>query len=425
MKIKCLPQDFQVHEQTLCVATKLGHFSFYKLEKENWTTHDALNLLRRKWNINSASLSYGGLKDRHATTSQYFTIQRGPERCFAQMGIRVTYLGRLGHAFGPRDISGNRFDLVLRDLTESEIEPLRNNLEGIKNFGLINYFDDQRFGSVPRSGKFIAKEMILGNFEEALRLALTAPYEHDLAKDKKEKEILNKYWLRWVECKQNLERGHARSLVDYLVSHPDDFRGACLRLRPDLRSLYLFAYQSKIWNRLVATWMEDNIPKSELIYLQLKTDSLPSPITIPDSLRSDWNSLTFPYPSARLKMPEGAFYTAALEKVMSKEGFPLQEMKIRQMQKPFFAKGERALVSFPKDLTYEMGSDELHPQKWKASVSFQLPAGSYATMLIKRLQAVIYDRKKKQPSEKTENQTKSCSHQEQVNQEQDLEQILE
>ena len=54
--------------------------------------------------------------------------------------------------------------------------------------GVPNYFDDQRFGSVAgEGGEFIARLLVQGRFEDALRLALAAPYEYDRAAQKKEK----------------------------------------------------------------------------------------------------------------------------------------------------------------------------------------------------------------------------------------------
>ncbi len=122
--------------------------------------------------------------------------------------------------------------------------------------GVPNYFDDQRFGSVAgEGGEFIARLLVRGRFEDALRLALAAPYEFDRAAQKEEKRLLAAHWGDWARLKDVLPRGHARSLVDYLRVHPGDFRGAVARLRPELRGLYLSAYQSHLWNRMLAHWL--------------------------------------------------------------------------------------------------------------------------------------------------------------------------
>src|SRR5215831_6855189 len=107
MIVKQLPEDFQVEEVTLVMPAGQGPFACYRLEKRGWTTPDALSLVRRRWKIEPRRLSYGGLKDRHALTVQYFTIFHGPRRGLEQQGVRVEYLGQLRAPFSPRDIDRN------------------------------------------------------------------------------------------------------------------------------------------------------------------------------------------------------------------------------------------------------------------------------------------------------------------------------
>src|SRR5262249_21613327 len=146
----------------------------------------------------------------------------------------------------------NRFRITLRAMTDHQLRAAEQAVEEVRRDGLPNYFDDQRFGSVNPGGSFIAREIVLGRYEEALRLALAAPYEFDRAEQTKEKTIPRQCWGDWPRCKQELPRGHARSLADYLAQHPGDYRGAVERLRPELRGLYLSAYQSHLWNRMLA-----------------------------------------------------------------------------------------------------------------------------------------------------------------------------
>src|SRR5438874_8606109 len=118
MKVKQAPEDFQVEELTSVVPGRRGDFAFYRLEKSNWTTPDALALIRRRWRVEPRRLSYGGLKDRHAATLQYLTIFHGPRRNLTQQQIKVTYLGQLERPYSSHDIACNRFRLTLRDLSE-------------------------------------------------------------------------------------------------------------------------------------------------------------------------------------------------------------------------------------------------------------------------------------------------------------------
>ena len=254
MKLKQDPDDFQVEELTDVKPGPDGPFAFYRLEKRGWTTPDAISAIRRRWQLHINRVAWGGLKDRHAATIQYITVFRGPKRHFEQPNIRLEYLGQIREPYSAAAIAGNRFGIVVRDLKSPQIESAMAAIDELRRDGLPNYFDDQRFGSVGAGWDFIARRMVRGEFEEALKLALAEPYPYDRAETKREKATLREYWGRWAECKSLLPRGHAHSLVDYLVHHPDDFRGAAARLRPDLQGLFLAAYQSYLWNAILGAW---------------------------------------------------------------------------------------------------------------------------------------------------------------------------
>jgi tRNA pseudouridine13 synthase len=272
-------------------------------------------------------------------------------------------------------------------MSQSAIAKAESALPEIAAAGVPNYFDDQRFGSVGDGKSFVAREMVLGNFKAALRLALAAPYEHDRAETKKEKAILNARWGDWPTCKSELPRSHARSIVDYLVHHPTDFRGACARLRPELQGLYLSAWQSHLWNRMLARWLLDHVPLDRLVSIRLKTGDVVMPRSIPAAVRPEWDSLSLPLPSARLKLDDAAPWAGVVRSVMAEEGIPLEQMRIRGMQRPFFSKGERQAKVPIDNLGWAVADDELNRGRKKLELQFELPRGCYATMLVKRLTA--------------------------------------
>jgi len=385
MKLKQRPEDFRVEELTAAVAGDTGEFAFYRLDKTGWTTPDALSAIRRRWQIDFRRLSYGGLKDRHAVTSQFLTIFRGPKRNLAHERIALTYLGQRVEPFSAAGIVANRFTITLRSLSDIAVSHAASALVEVSAAGLPNYFDDQRFGSVGNPPEFVAKEMVFGRFERALWLALAAPYEFDRAEAKREKATLRDHWGDWAALKAKLPRGHARSLVDYLVTHPADFKGAVARLRPELQGLYLSAYQSYLWNRMLATWLTRTLSAENLAEVELKLGHVPMPRHMPEEKRAEWESLTLPLPSARAKPEPGAPWLSLAEEVLKAGGLTLAELKIKGMQKPFFSKGDRAACMRPANLAHESGPDELNRAKRKLTLKFDLPRGSYATMLVKRI----------------------------------------
>ncbi len=385
MHIKQNPTDFRVEERTNVCPGPVGDFALYRLEKRGWTTPDALAAVRRRWRIDAHRVSYAGLKDRHAHTIQYLTILRGPARRFTQENIPLTYLGQLEQPFRSQHIAGNCFDMTLRDATAAQIETALAALEEVRRFGVPNYFDDQRFGSVADGGPFMARALIAGDAEEALSIALTAPYRFDRTAQKQEKALLRQHWGDWPRLKDLLPRSHARSLVDYLRVHPDDCKGAVERLRPELRGLYLSAYQSHLWNRMLARWLEAHLRPEQLTMVPLRLGAVPMHRELSDEQRTQLMQLDLPLHSARIALDDGDPRKPFFDAVLAEEGLTQEQLKLKGFRTMFFSKGERRALCLPADLTAEAAADELHPGRRKLTLHFELPRGGYATLIVKRI----------------------------------------
>ncbi len=389
MKLKQQPDDFHVEEITAISPTE-GPFALYRLEKRGWSTPDALAALRRRWRVEPRRIAYGGLKDRHAHTVQYLTIFHGPRRNLHHHDITVEYVGQVAAAYTSHDIQANRFRLTLRDLPPEAHSVIEARLDQLRREGVPNYFDDQRFGSVAgEGGEFIARLLVQGRFEDALRLALTAPYEYDRAAQKEEKRLLVAHWGDWPRLKDALPRGHARSLVDYLRVHPGDFRGAVARLRPELRGLYLSAYQSHLWNRMLARWLRTHLRPEQLHAVTLRLGEVPFPHDLEPQEQRELAALQLPLPSARLKLEEADPRGELVRAVLAEEGLELRQMQIKGIREMFFSRGERAALCVPQELSHQWAADDKHRGRDKLLLRFALPRGSYATLLVKAIAAAV------------------------------------
>jgi tRNA pseudouridine13 synthase len=388
MKLKQSPDDFQVEELTDLEPGTGGPFAFYRLQKSGWTTPDALAALRRRWQIAPARLSYGGLKDRHAATVQYLTILHGPRRGLHHHAITVTYLGQLPAAYTSTSIRANRFRLILRDLKPGERESVAARLEQVAAQGVPNYFDDQRFGSVAGGdGEFVGRLLVRGRFEEALRLALAGPYEYDRAAQKEEKRLLNEHWGDWTRLKEALSREHARSLIDFLRVHPGDFKGAVARLRPELRGLYLSAYQSHLWNRILARWLERTCRAEQLRRVTLRLGAVPFHVGLDGNQIEALAGLRLPLPSARWKPAEGDARLVVVQSVLDEEQLTLRDLQVKGIRELFFSRGERPALCRPLGLSAEWAEDERHNGRLRLLLAFDLPPGFYATLIVKAVTA--------------------------------------
>jgi tRNA pseudouridine13 synthase len=385
LKLKQQPEDFRVEECTDVAAGEQGPFALYRLEKRGWTTPDAVGVIRRRWKLDLQRVSYGGLKDRHAHTFQYLTILHGPKRGLSQQSFSLKYLGQVAKPFTSQDIRSNRFQVTLRNLTPENVAWAGQALEKVRADGVPNYFDDQRFGSMDAQGQFMARFLVRGQYEDALRVALTAPYEYDLAAQKQEKALLRAHWRDWATLNARLSRSHARSLVDYLVSHPQDFQGALERLRPELRGLYLSAYQSYLWNKMLASWLRQNCLPGQLVPIRMRLGEYPMHQNLEETQRRELTALQLPLPSARFYPDPNDPQTRLMDAVLAEEGLQRDQFKLKGFHQMFFAKGDRAALCVPRGLKEEAGEDERHPGKRKLVLTCELPRGSYMTLIVKRI----------------------------------------
>ncbi len=388
MKLKCQPEDFCVTELSERLdagpPSGRGAFALYRLTKRSLGTPEAVDAILRCWNLARQQVSYGGLKDKHAVTTQFVTIKNGPRRELTQTNLELAYLGQTERPFEAADFSGNRFEIVMRSLSDAQVDTATRALAEIAVSGVPNYFDDQRFGSLGESGEFIAVPWCLGDYERALWLGLAEPNEHDRPDDRNEKQLIRDLWGHWIELKAALPRCSRRSIVTYLCDHPTDFRRALALMRSDLRGLWLSAFQSAVWNRLLAATLYDVCRPDQLVEVSFGERPAPFVLSLDDDQHRDLFALRLPLPSGRLKLESGQLFDR-LQSVLAEFGLEPRTMRVKYPRDAFFSKGERAALFVPARLHSVFDADEMYAGTRKLTLSFDLPRGTYATIVIKRV----------------------------------------
>ncbi len=384
MKLKCQPEDFRVEELTDARPSGTGRYTFYRLTKRDLGTLEAVEAICRRWNLVGRRVNYAGLKDRHADTVQYLTIADGPSTVMTTPRFELVPLGRLAQPFGPRQLLGNRFELVIRDLAPADRDRALEAIAEIPRVGLPNYFDDQRFGSVGHGGDFIAQAWLAGDHERALRLALAEPNPFDRSTARAEKAILRDHWGDWAEAKRRLPRSSARSIVTYLVDHPADFRGAFARMRRELRILYFSAFQSHLWNVLLAGRLGADALPGDLVPVELKLGMFPFPRRMEPARVETLRKLDLPLPSARTPAPAGELGEIAA-RILAPFNLAWTDLRVKHLKDVFLSKGNRPALFFPRELKADAEDDTLYPGRRALRLAFELGKGSYATILVKRI----------------------------------------
>jgi tRNA pseudouridine13 synthase len=389
MKLKRLVEDFQVEEQ-VALSTSVGPFALYQLTKQSLGTIEAANAISRRWKIDRRQIAFAGLKDKHAKTTQYVTIEHGPRRGLSQTNLQLDYVGQVSRAIHASDITSNCFIVVLRDLTQTDVEVAARELASARENGLPNYFDQQRFGSLGQSGQFMAKPWCLGDYELALKLALTDPRAGDSGDERTEKSILREHWGDWPMCLKRLPRSRWRGILAFLADRPDDFRHAIALVPQELRSLWLAAFQSHLWNQALAAFIRQLCRPEQCQRRVIGERELPFFVRLDPDQRERLSSASLPLPSARLHL-QGHPLEALYNEVLANEGIELRQVRVKYPRDSFFSKGERAAAVQARQLEHEADDDELYAGKRKLTLRFTLPRGSYATILVKRITTTCTD----------------------------------
>jgi len=147
---RSVPEDFIVEEQLGFTASGEGEHAFLHIRKKGRNTEDIARLLARHAGITRKSVSYAGLKDRNAVTSQFFSVhlpgKQDPDwQVLADPALEFLSVNRHQKKLKRGALSRNNFCLIIRRLRGNR-EAAEQRLEQIKQQGVPNYFAAQRFG---------------------------------------------------------------------------------------------------------------------------------------------------------------------------------------------------------------------------------------------------------------------------------------
>ena len=148
--LRSRPEDFSVRELPLVEPSGEGSHLWLEVQKCGANTDWIAGQLARAAACHVRDVGYAGMKDRHAVTTQWFSLPApaGIEPDWADWdipGARVLQYARHGKKLKRGVLKGNRFEIVIRHL-EGDLEDLGERLKQLASRGLPNYFGPQRFG---------------------------------------------------------------------------------------------------------------------------------------------------------------------------------------------------------------------------------------------------------------------------------------
>ena len=153
-RIKSRPEDFIVHEIPAYEASVEGTHLYLHLEKRGFTTDAAVRAVTKALGIEMRDVGIAGMKDKVALTTQWVSVPVPPKQPEIEEraksleidGIRVLDAKRHTNKLKTGHLRGNRFEIIVRGLSEEDAEAVKATLLGFAKTGVPNAFGSQRFG---------------------------------------------------------------------------------------------------------------------------------------------------------------------------------------------------------------------------------------------------------------------------------------
>ncbi len=258
--IRQSPEDFIVEEIFDDDRYEGGRYLVIEVEKRDWDTHKLIREISRALRISQRRISFAGTKDRRAVTRQRMAIMNLDEEALRDLRIpdlRVSVLGRTNRPLGLGDLRGNRFRIVIRNLGV-DADSARERMESITSEisemgGVPNYFGVQRFGETRPVTHLVGEAIVRGDLERAVFTYLAMPFPDEPEETRAAREEL---WgsgdVRSALRRYPRHLTYELAMLNHLVSSPGDHAGALMVLPENLRRMFVHAYQSYLFNRLLS-----------------------------------------------------------------------------------------------------------------------------------------------------------------------------
>jgi TruD family tRNA pseudouridine synthase len=212
MKYCLSPETFKVRELFKPQLTQSGAYYYYTLEKKGVSHKQIEKILGvRAW--------FNGIKDKQAQTIQWFcTQERINEENINEANeekYTIKFKGQSNTRIHIGGHKGNEFSILV-ELNEKEQQSLKY-FKANKEL-VCNYFGEQRFS---KNSIKIIKELKANNYEQALKVFLTAESKMDSQKSKKIKGIIKSNWGNWerILAEEEIQQTKKVELFEFLKNN--------------------------------------------------------------------------------------------------------------------------------------------------------------------------------------------------------------
>lgn len=401
-KLRYLPEDFIVEEKLLFPPKKEdGRFTIAEIYCKNWETNTLVRELSKRLHISRQRISFAGTKDKRGCSNQLMSFYNISSDTLSTVRIKDVAIKNIYRSEKPikiGDLYGNIFRIIIRNIDtnvkSNHIENIAVHLENLGGFP--NFYGVQRFGIIRPITHIVGKHIINGDFEKAVMTYIAHPIKG---------ENEETYQLRY-----ELEKSHdfskalksypsflnfEKAILNKLVKNPEDFVGALKELPKNLLTMFINAYQSYLFNRILSKRIRNNIPLNKAIIGDIILPVRKNVIDTAGILVTKSN-----IEKVNKQVTKNKAFTSGLlfgsDSIMAKGEMGEIEHKIIEHEKleykdfiiseiPFLSSSgsRRSLLAVVHELNWKLNNDDFNSDKQALTLNFELQKGCYATSLLR------------------------------------------
>lgn len=379
--IKETPEDFRVEEIPLYLPSGEGEHVYFTFEKRGIATLEAIRRIAGTMRISDRDMGYAGMKDARALTVQTISIPRVPPESLLALeipGIRPISAIRHGNKLRLGHLKGNRFRIRVCGVGDDAKAAAEAVLKVLQERGVPNFFGEQRYG-LQGNSHLIGAALLRQDYKGAVDALMGRP---DAVDDPAWRSAIEAY-LRGDMAGSVALFPHfcrtERDILKRLSTKPDDYRGAVRAVHPRLVKLYLSAFQSFLFDKVVDARLEalDRVMAGDLAYKHANGACFLVEDAVAEAPRTAAFEIspTGPMFGCKMTLPKGGALEME-ERLLASEEITLASF---DLPGPLRMEGERRPLRVPIwEPALEKDADGL-------VVEFSLPKGSYATSVLREV----------------------------------------
>ena len=383
IKLDC--EDFVVEEIPLYEAAGDGTHTYFLVEKRGLSTMQAVANLAQALHARRMDIGYAGMKDARAVARQWMSIEHVEPALIQTLDLprlRILKVSRHRNKLRLGHLAANHFEIKVRRSDPARLAELQDVLAELARRGVPNYFGEQRFGARGDTWR-CGRAIVRGELEEVLDLVLGRPTPQDHGAILRARQLYDQgNYQAALNAWPGAFRNERRALRT-LAKHPNKKKRAFLAIDSSLRTFYVSAYQSYLFNQAVAARMPTGLHRllagdlawrhqNEAVF-KVEDPELEQPRA--DAFEISPSGPLFGY---RMSQPEGIPGEIETQLItnegLTQESFRSEKLRVKGVRRPLRFQMTEAAI--------ELGADGRGPY---LGLCFMLPRGCYATALLREL----------------------------------------